>query len=377
LNPASKTLDVKKLSQRGRTNGPAKGEWEKQMSDTSDSCFEDVPEQSSRRRVKVFPVGADGGTVTDEIRRLMVADGRKHLLFGLPYMLSYFGCMAIILLTDNLALEIVTALVMGNQLYLLFILHHDCVHFTACRSRRLNVLLGRTYALFLVKTFTATLETHKRHHAFLGEPGKDPDDTFYAAGIRWVWIHFWQNLSWHTYLSLTKYGPRVRRVVVLEQLSNLAFWTGVHLALHEFGMLRDALFIFWIPAATIILVIGPVTRAYEHLPLAHYSPEDARRFDIASNTVTVTSRALGFLWANITYHVEHHSYPRIPFYRLARAHALLHSRADTPYLLSPYTLYGVWKGTSVVGMMKARGRAASATRTERVTTQSSPKTADF
>jgi hypothetical protein len=51
---------------------------------------------------------------------------------------------------------------------------------------------------------------------------------------------------------------------------------------------------------------------------------------------------------------------------MARAHALLHSRADAPYLLSPYTLYRVLKGMSVVGMMKARGRAASARRAERV-----------
>ena len=106
------------------------------MSRSSDSYVDDVPQQSNRRRAKVSPVGADGGAIADEIRRLMVADGAKHLLFGLPYVLSYFGCMAIILLTDTLALEIVTALVMGNQLYLLFILHHDCVHFTACRSRR-------------------------------------------------------------------------------------------------------------------------------------------------------------------------------------------------------------------------------------------------
>jgi fatty acid desaturase len=334
------------------------------MSRTSDSYVADVPQPLKRRRAKVSPVGADSGPIADAIRRLMVPDGRKHLLFGLPYMLSYFGCIALILFTNHLALEIVTALVMGNQLYLLFILHHDCVHFTACRSQRLNVLLGRLYALFLVKTFTATLETHRRHHAHLGEPGKDPDEMFYAGGIRWVWFRFWQNLSWHTYLSLTQYGPKARRVVLLEQLTNLAFWTGVHLVLYHVGMLREALFIFWIPAATIILVIGPVTRAYEHLPLAHYAADDARRFDIASNTVTVTSRALGLFWANITYHVEHHSYPRVPFYRLARVHALLHARADTPYLLAPYTLYGVWHGTSVVGMMKARGRAASARRAE-------------
>ena len=110
------------------------------MAHATDFYVDDVPPPETRRRAQVSPVGDDAGSIAAEIRSLMVPDGRKHLLFGLPYILSYFGCWAIILYTDNLALEIVTALVMGNQLYLIFILHHDCVHFTACRSRRLNIL---------------------------------------------------------------------------------------------------------------------------------------------------------------------------------------------------------------------------------------------
>jgi fatty acid desaturase len=336
------------------------------MPQATDYYVDDVPPAEKKRRALITPVNDDSGAIAAEINSLMIADGRKHLLFGLPYLLAYFGCAAIILATDNLALEIVTALVMGNQLYLLFILHHDCVHFAACRSRKLNIVLGRIYALFLVKTFTATLETHLRHHAHLGEPGKDPDEMFYAKGIRWAWFRYWQNLSWHTFLTLTKYGPKARRAVVIEQIMNLAFWAGVHVVLYQFGMLREALFIFWIPAAAIILVIGPVTRVYEHLPLALYAPDDNRRFDLASNTVTVTNRLLGLFWANITYHVEHHSYPRVPFYRLPRLHALLHSRPDMPYLLSPYTMYGVASGLDMVGLMRARGREAIA---KRVTTE--------
>ncbi|HYQ02289.1 MAG TPA: fatty acid desaturase [Polyangiaceae bacterium] len=313
--------------------------------------------EPSRRRTKVGLSAVKGGSdPRADLKQMELADGRLHLLYGLPYLLSYFGCAAVILLTHSLALKIATGILMGNQLYLLFILHHDCVHFSACRSRRWNVFLGRIYALFLVKTFTATLETHKRHHAFLGEPGKDPDDHFFAGGIRWVWMRYWQNFSWHTYLSLTQYGPKVKKTVLLEQAANVGFWVGVHLLLYHFGVLRDALFVFWLPAVTIILLVGPVTRSYEHLPLAHYVPTDPRRFDIAYNTVTVTSRLLGLFWANITYHVEHHSYSRIPFYRLHRAHALLKAHGDTSYLVAPYTLYGVFQGETVVEDMGARGR---------------------
>jgi len=272
---------------------------------------------------------------------MATANGWLHLLRALPYFASYFACGALILSAQATWAKIAFSLVMSNQLYLLFILHHDCVHYSACRSRITNNLLGRFYALFLIKTFTATVETHRRHHAYLGQPDKDPDARFFAGGIRWVWVRYWQNFSWHTYLSLTRYGARARNMVLLEQGINLAFWALVHLALWHFGHLRDALFVFWIPTAVMVFLIGPITRSYEHLPLTRFSPTDPRRFDISYNTVTVTSRMLAVLWANITYHVEHHSYPRIPFYRLHRAHRLLRIRTDEPYVIAPYTLYGV------------------------------------
>lgn len=300
---------------------------------------------------------ANANEVKAELRQLGVPNGWLHLLYSLPYVLSYFACAAIILWTDSLWIKCATGVLMGNQLYLLFILHHDCVHFSACKSRRVNNLLGRFYALFLVKTFTATVETHQRHHAYLGQPDKDPDDHFFCRGIRWVWVRYWQNFSWHTYLSLTRYGSHVRNTVLAEQFANIAFWAVIHVVLWQFGHLRDALFVFWIPAATIIFVIGPVTRAYEHFPLTHFSAADPRRFDISYNTVTVRSRWLALLWANITYHVEHHSYPRIPFYRLVRAYNLLRHNADKPYVIAPFTLYGVFQGEAVVGRLRAEGPA--------------------
>lgn len=304
--------------------------------------------------VRVSVEGASNANeVRSTLRQMGVPNGWLHLFYGLPYVFSYFACAALISWLDDAWMKTLVGVVMGNQLYLLFILHHDCVHFSACKSRRLNNLLGRFYALFLVKTFTATVETHQRHHAYLGQPDKDPDDHFFCRGIRWVWIRYWQNFSWHTYLSLTRYGSYVRNLVIAEQTLNVAFWAAIHVVLWQLGRAQDALFLFWVPAATIILVIGPVTRAYEHLPLTHFGPDDPRRFDISYNTVTVRSRWLALLWANITYHVEHHSYPRIPFYRLPRAHELLRSNADDPYVISPFTLYGIFQGESVVGRLRS------------------------
>jgi fatty acid desaturase len=70
--------------------------------------------------------------------------------------------------------------------------------------------------------------------------------------------------------------------------------------------------------------------------MATMTRDDTRRADLAHNTVTVTSPLLSFLWANITFHVEHHLYPRVPFFRLPDLHKMLAGRG---YIVEPYPLY--------------------------------------
>lgn len=323
------------------------------MSITADDAAIPAPafleNRASTRKLVAPPV------LRDQIQALSIADGRLHLLYGLPYILSYLGCAAFILTQENPLWLWLCGILMGNQLYLLFILHHDCVHFAAFRKRRLNVLMGRLYALFLVKTFTATYETHKRHHSALGIPERDPDEYFFAGGIRWVVVRYWQNFSRHTWLSLTQYGPKVRNTVLIEQMTNLLFWASVHWVLFAAGMGEKALFVFWVPVLTITLIVGPITRAYEHLPLVFYPPGDPRRIDPAYNSVTVTSWFLGLFWAGVTYHAEHHAYPRVPFYRLRRLYLLL-KKHSVPYLTAPYTLFGITQGEDVVRLMEENGK---------------------
>lgn len=287
----------------------------------------------------------------EEIRVLSVPNGWKHLFYGAPYIAAYFACMAFILVNDDPLWLWLMGIVMGNQLYLLFILHHDCVHFAAFRKRSANILMGRLYALFLIKTFTATHETHRRHHAALGIPDQDPDEYFFAAGIKWVLVRYWSNFTRHTYLALTQYGSKARRTVIAEQFCNVLFWVAIHGILFSMGMMEKAFFIFWLPVATITLVVGPVTRAYEHLPMTHLKQDDPRRVDPAYNTVTVSSWFLGIFWAGVTYHAEHHAFARVPFYRLRRLHLLLQNHS-VPYLTAPYTLFGATQGERMILMMR-------------------------
>jgi fatty acid desaturase len=64
----------------------------------------------------------------------------------------------------------------------------------------------------------------------------------------------------------------------------------------------------------------------------------------------------GWLCANITFHVEHHAYPRCPFYNLQKLHRIFQEEG-LQYLVAPYPLYRVWKGKDMLRGMTCNAPA--------------------
>ncbi len=62
---------------------------------------------------------------------------------------------------------------------------------------------------------------------------------------------------------------------------------------------------FVIPLLLLALEINPVSRGYEHFPMAMLASGRADRQDLVRRAFTVT----GLFGANIDYHVEHQVYP--------------------------------------------------------------------
>ncbi len=253
------------------------------------------------------------------------------------------GVLAVLLLHDT-PWVVVCSLVLGNQLHAITILQHDCGHGSAYRHPAANLWVGRLLAWFIFMPFTTFTYLHKRHHAFLGQPDKDPDEWFYAGGVRWLFIREMLFLPRFVYESLGARLPeRLRQQVRHELAFNSLSW----LVLLSVSIYTDLIgwfvMAFLLPMVLLACVINPLSRGYEHFPLAEMAGSDASdagRFDLRTNTVTITSPLLGFLWANITYHVEHHVYPNVPFYRLPRLHSLMRHKH---YYQERYPLYRLLK----------------------------------
>lgn len=288
---------------------------------------------------------------SQEIRQLCQASGYKHILYGsIPHIFLYGMFIYFQLTIDVLWMNLLFSVFIGWQLYVLFVLHHDCMHGSAFKNDFYNRLMGRIYATTFTMTFTVNRQTHMRHHAHISDPERDPDEYYFSGTLRQIWLRLWRYYEWYTRIALTKYGSRVRNIVLTEQALNMVIWAVVHVVLYQLGMFEKAVYIFWLPLAVVALVINPVTRGYEHSPITLYSDDDERKRDMSQNAITIANPVFGWLCANITYHVEHHAYPRCPFYNLQRLHSIFQEE-KLQYLVAPYPLYRLWHGRDMTKTM--------------------------
>jgi fatty acid desaturase len=269
------------------------------------------------------------------LQELCRPDGRAFSFWVGGHVGVYAVALALITSAHSVLVQALLSLVVANQLHAITVLQHDCGHGSAYKNAAANLWVGRFLAWFIFMPYTTFTVIHRHHHMFLGDPRRDPDEWFYAGGPRRAFVREMLFLPHFTLRSLVDFGRDVRRVVLCELVLITASWTAVAYWLTANGHIW--LFVWGVvaPMAVLAFVINPVSRGYEHYPMALMERGDTRRKDLRFNTVTVTSRILGVLWANITYHVEHHLYPRVPCHRLPVLHRLLRGR---DYVISPFVL---------------------------------------
>jgi fatty acid desaturase len=226
------------------------------------------------------------------------------------------------------ALLAVLALVLGFTLVTMFATMHEAVHRTAFKRRFLNDSVAWFAGLLSFYNSTFYRPYHGWHHRYTQLPGQDPEledakptsllDYFVQlSGVPW-WLG---KLRTHLRLAAGKtssYGfltevtaPRVVRSVRLQLLVYVA-------ALGACFWLPEPYFVvYWlVPVA----LAQPLLRAIllaEHMGCSETS-------DMLSNTrTTYTTWPVRFLMWEMPYHADHHRYPALPFFSLARAHQSL------------------------------------------------------
>ncbi|MBR8030096.1 fatty acid desaturase [Burkholderia cenocepacia] len=208
----------------------------------------------------------------------------------------------------------------GNRQRALGNLLHDAAHRNLARSNKLNdALAGIFIAPALFNSLVLYRELHARHHAWLGDPGRDPDYISIRPSERHGW---WQPffkvlLTPASWCGSTFGHLHVRRLGWMQRVGIGGWWAAVLGALTlMFGIHAAVLFFgIWVLArATFFHAITTFRELCDHFGLAQGG--------IFSYTRDVSTRSI---WRpvihphNNGYHLTHHLVPSIPYHRLPDA----------------------------------------------------------
>lgn len=207
----------------------------------------------------------------------------------------------------------------------LFATVHECIHYTAFRSRRANDVVGWLAAVPSLLDATFYKHFHYAHHRHCQDPALDPElappppRTLGEYLARMAALNYWKarfTVAWKVLRGdFSGFGfiPARARGAVRRSVAGtfvlaaalLASWSAVD----PWGPV-----LYWIGP---VLLAQPILRAIlltEHTGCA----EDG---DALTNTrTTLVSWPVRLVHWNMPYHAEHHLYPSIPFHALPAAH---------------------------------------------------------
>lgn len=207
---------------------------------------------------------------------------------------------------------------------------HEFGHGTATPSRRLNETIYAVASFQTLRTPGHWQWSHFRHHSDTIVVGRDPEIQLGRPGaVRRLISNFVGFAQFRSYVttivkfalgrfdaSTTDFLPENERPVVVRQ-ARLA------LAVHAVPIVVSMAAGSWLPVLLVGLIPSAlgvwamvVFGATQHLGLA----EDV--LDHRANTRTVLMNPVfRFLYLDMNYHVEHHIFPTVPYYRLPALHA--------------------------------------------------------
>lgn len=195
-----------------------------------------------------------------------------------------------------------------------FTVMHDSVHNSVSRTRWLNDWLGRLASVpfSVLPIFRPFRFIHMQHHRFTNEGDNKDPDLYCGTGPTWMLPLRWATIDikyyvWYVPKLLGRPMPE-KREFFLALVINAVALTAIIMA----GYGHAFLLYFVIPSR---LALTFLAFAFDYLPHSPYLNTQA------DNAYTATSNRVGLeklltpLLLSQNYHLVHHLYPLVPFYR--------------------------------------------------------------
>jgi fatty acid desaturase len=229
----------------------------------------------------------------------------------------------------------------GARQAALTVIAHDAAHFRLLPSRFWNDVIGGLFAAWpTFLTLPAFRRHHGQHHQHLGESGDgnrfiwrthDQNGHLRAewtypkspAALAWKLLRrslFFTGLRW---MVLGTLAQLVFRSSLWEVLGRAVYLAAVAAALTATGAWKGFLLYWVIPFCTWHMAAQYVRLICEHSRVPTPPPGGSPIYALTRTTLARPWERLLIVPRNIGYHIEHHSYPMVPFYKLPDLHRTL------------------------------------------------------
>ncbi|MBW4620241.1 MAG: fatty acid desaturase [Cyanosarcina radialis HA8281-LM2] len=184
---------------------------------------------------------------------------------------------------------------------------HDACHNAAHRNRVMNAIMGHGSALMLGFAFPVFTRVHMQHHAHVNDPENDPDHFVSTGGPLWLIaarffyheIFFFKRRLWRKYELLEWFLSRLFVAVV------------IYLAC-QYGFLPYIMNFWFVPALVVGIALGLF---FDYLPHRPFQERDRWK-----NARVYPSPILNIAILGQNYHLIHHLWPSIPWYKYQGAY---------------------------------------------------------
>jgi len=266
---------------------------------------------------------ADSGGSLDRqaLRRLSVRSDARGVLQLCTHLGIVCGTGVLIRLSVGSAMWGAALLLHGIALNFLFCPLHETVHGTAFASRRVNQAVSWISGWMLLLPPYYFRLFHFAHHQFTQQPDQDPElavpKPASIAGYAWQVSGL---PNWYKRLTITLrhavLGQVVQPFVPAGKHSSVVreariLWSSYLLALVVSVVFRRTeLLVYWL----VPLILGqPFLRAFL---LAEHTGCDLSDDGFTNTRTTRTNLLVRAITWQMSFHVEHHLYPSVPFFRL-------------------------------------------------------------
>ncbi len=198
--------------------------------------------------------------------------------------------------------------------YISFTPAHDASHNAVSTNRQLNEWVGRIATVLQspVPFFRTFRYVHMQHHRFTNDETRDPD-VYVGTGPRWLLPFKWVTLDFSYFHYYFKSGFMKRPASERRELYfALVFGVLVFTAVIYAGWLDYYLLLFLVPTRITAIILALTFDFLPHYPHQAYAQDQPFQ---------CTSTRVGMEWLLTplllfpNYHLVHHLYPTVPFYR--------------------------------------------------------------